>query len=598
MKKLLSLICAASLAAASLFASCGKKDDKKTDGNGGNDGTFTVSFEKIAEDMGAGWNLGNTLEANSGGTPDETCWGNPAATQEMIDAVAQAGFSTVRVPVSYLSKIDDNDGYKIDSAWLDRVQEVVDYCYKDNLYVIINVHGDGYNTIDGGWLLVNGEDQDAIKKKYEAVWKQIAERFKGYDEHLVFESMNEVFNGEYSDPVTEQYQNLNDYNQIFVDTVRSTSGNNTHRWLLVPGWNTNIDYTCGDYGFKMPEDTKCTAKENRLMLSVHYYDPWDYCGTETVKTYLWGAKGTQLLEKYDGLTDKAMATWGDESHLETQFTKLNDQFVSKGIPVVIGEYGCIDKSNANATLVGVVTENRAYFDGYVAGTAASKGIIPVYWDNGANGAYGFGLFDRKTYEQTQPEIISAITTAVKEKNPQSGIDTEVNASVEKKDEVHAYIGIQTKVYTFRNSYDDASYGADSEWFNTLIKWDDTDGDGKSDDIVDTGATFTDAVISENGTYKVSVSGYDFSQDCEGLNMLFVSTDFPYYTTTGIKDVVLYCDDVAYEVKKPYIMADSSGNMYIEILNTYNEDAEPMEITMPKDSFSIEFTITGVNNVVG
>lgn len=589
MKKILSLFCAASMLTASLFTGC--DSSKKED-------SFTVSVKDIAADMGAGWNLGNTLEANSGGTPGETAWGNPAVTQDMISAVADAGFSTVRVPVSYLDMIDDSDNYKIDSKWLDRVQEVVDYCYKEDLYVIINVHGDGYNTIDGGWLLVNGEDQDYIKEKYEAVWKQIAERFDSYDEHLIFESMNEVFNGEYNDPIPEQYDNLNAYNQIFVDTVRSTSGNNKHRWLLVPGWNTDIDFTCGDYGFEMPEDKKCSADENRLMLSVHYYAPWDYCGTETVKTYLWGEKGKQLLEKYEGLSDKAMATWGDETYLNTQFDKLSDQFVSKGIPVIIGEYGVIDKSNANATLGGVVTENRAYFDSYVAGTAASKGIIPVYWDNGYNGAYGFGLFDRNTYEQTQPEIIESIVNAVKNKDASVALDLNVDSGASTSNEVHAYLGVQTNVYTFRNAYSDGTYGASSEWFNTLIKWGDTNGDGKNDDIVDTGAVFTDATITENGSYTVGVSGYDFSQDSDGLNMLFISTDFPYYTSMGVKDVVINCDGTEYKVEKPIVMADNSGNMYVELVNIYNTDAVPAEYVMPTDSLSVTFTITGTENVLG
>ena len=127
--------------------------------------TFTISADRLAETLGAGWNYGNTLEANSGGHPSETVWGNPEASQEMINAVADAGFSTVRVPVSYLDYIDDNNGYKVDETWLNRVQEVVDYCYKRELNVIINVHGDGYNSINGGWLLCNGDNQDYIKEK-------------------------------------------------------------------------------------------------------------------------------------------------------------------------------------------------------------------------------------------------------------------------------------------------------------------------------------------------------------------------------------------------------------------------------------------------
>lgn len=598
-KKILSLFCSAVLTAAAFTGCGGSSSSKEEEGKTKNDGKFTVSVNDIAEDMGAGWNLGNTLEAAKDGQVGETKWGNPEATQEMIDAVADAGFSTVRIPVSYLDKIDDDNNYKIDSEWLDRVQEVVDYCYNKDLYVIINVHGDGYYTVDGGWLLC-AEDETAqteIKAKYEAVWKQIATQFADYDEHLIFESMNEVFNNNYNDPNPDAYSNINAYNQIFVDTVRDTGSNNTHRWLLVPGWNTNIDYTCGDYGFEMPTDEKCSADEKRLMLSVHYYDPWDYCGTETVKTYLWGEKGAQIVSD-QGANEKSKATWGEEDYLEGQLDKLKTQFVDQGIPVIVGEYGCIDKTTANSDYSSAIAENRVYYNGFFAGTAASKGIIPVYWDNGINSTYGFGLFDRKTYEQTQPEIISAIVNAVKNKNPQEGLDVKVDASVEKQSEVHAYLGIQTNVYTFRNAYGDGTYGADSEWFNTLIKWgEDQDGDGK-DDIIDTGATFQDATITENGEYTVGVSGYDFSQDSEGLNMLFISTDFPYYSTMGIKDVVLHCDDKEYPVDHPIVSTDDSGNLYIEIINIYNEDTSVMEYEMPTDSFSVSFSITGMANVIG
>ncbi|MCD8188233.1 MAG: glycoside hydrolase family 5 protein [Ruminococcus sp.] len=586
-KKILSLLCSAVLT-LSAFVGCGSKDSESEEKN---DGNFTVSVADIAADMGAGWNLGNTLEANSGGTPIETAWGNPEASQEMIDAVAEAGFNTVRVPVSYLSKIDDANDYTIDEEWLDRIEEVVNYCYNNDMYVIINIHGDGYNSVEGGWLLVNGDDQDTIKEKYEAVWRQIAERFADYDEHLIFESMNEVFNGEYSDPPEEMYANLVEYNQIFVDTVRETGSNNTHRWLMVPGWNTDINYTCGDYGFEMPTDEGNSADENRLLLSVHFYDPWDYAGQEDTRTYLWGNMGQQIVE-VNQASPNAKASWGEEEYVEEQLQKLKTQYVDQGIPVAIGEYGCIDKSSANSGIIDEITLNRVYYDGFIAGTAASMGIVPVYWDNGYNGNFGFGLFNRSTYEQTQPEIIEAIVTAVRDKNPEVGMSMTVTQKTETQSEVHAYVGIQTQAYTFRNSYTDGTYGADSEWFNTLIKW------GEDDEIIDTGAVFEDATITGDGTYTVGVSGYDFSQDSEGLNMLFISTDFPYYSTMGIKDVVLYCDDTEYAVKNPIVSTDDAGNLYIEIVNIYNTDTSEMEYEMPTDSFEVSFTITGTDMVVG
>ncbi len=594
-KKLLSLACTAVMA-ASVFTGC--SSESKSESSAEKESNFTVSLENITEELGAGWNLGNTLEANSGGTPNETVWGNPAASQEIIDMVADAGFNTIRIPVSYLSKINDADGYKIEEAWLDRVKEVVDYCYKKDLYVIINVHGDGYNSVQGGWLLVNGGDQDYIKEKYEAVWKQIAEKFADYDEHLIFESMNEVFDGEYTDPTPERYANLVTYNQVFVDTVRATGSNNTHRWLLVPGWNTNINYTCDDYGFEMPTDEKNTAGENRLMVSVHCYDPWDYCGTENDKTFLWGVRGQEIVE-VNKADIRNKATWGEEDHIEEQMNKLKTTFVDNGFPVIIGEYGCIDKTTANAGIPNQIAENRVYYNGFLAGTAASMGITPVYWDNGHNGKYGFALFNRTTLEQTQPEIISAIVTAVKDKNPQAGLGSTVSGeTAEKQSSIHAYIGIQTKVYTFRNACTDTTYGIDSEWFNTLIKWgEDSDGDGK-DEIIDTGAVFEDVEITEDGTYTVGVSGYDFSADSDALNMLFISTDFVYAPTLRIKDIVLHIDDQDIPVADPIITADAAGNLYIELVNIYNTEAPAIEYTMPKDSFKISFTLEGVSNIIG
>lgn len=600
-----ALLCSLSMAASAV--SCSSGNGSSAPENGGDnsasskaDSNYTISLDSFADTLGAGWNYGNTLEACTAGTPSETVWGNPAASQEMINAVADAGFKTVRIPVSYLSKIDDNNGYKIDEAWLSRVNEVVDYCYNRDLNVIINMHGDGYNSIDGGWFLCNGDNQDYIKEKYAAVWKQIAEKFKDYDEHLIFESMNEEFDGEYHDPVPEYYANINSYNQIFVDTVRSTGEKNTHRWLLMPGWNTDINYTTGDFGFELPTDEQNTAGEGRIVVSVHCYDPWDYCGDESKgKIFLWGKKGDEIIE-VNKASKKSKPNWGDETYLAGQVQKLKEKFVDNGIPVIVGEYGCIDKTNGNAGIPNQIAENRAYWDGFFAGTCASMGITPVYWDNGYNGPYGFGLFKRDTAEQSQPEIIETIIRAVNDKDPDAGMSTKITSytsqKADEKKEAGAYIGIQTEKYTFRNSCTDGQYGAATEHFNTLIRWEDTDGDG-SDDIVDAGAKFEDAVIKESGTYTVAVTGYDFSADSESLNMLFVSTDLAYSPKVGIKDVKLYCDDTEIPVKNPVVMEDANGNLYIELVNKYNDALSPIDYTMAKDSFKIEFTIEGVENVI-
>ncbi|GKX67529.1 glycoside hydrolase family 5 protein [Inconstantimicrobium mannanitabidum] len=362
-----------------------------------------LNSSQIVSAMGAGWNLGNQLDANLNGTPSETAWQNPVITQALIQKVKAAGFKTIRIPVSYLSKIGSAPNYTVDPAWLVRIKQVVDYAYNQGLYVIINMHGDGYKSVSGSWLLCDSNDQGTIKTKYQKVWKQIATTFASYNEHLIFESMNEEFDGTYGAPNTTYYANINAYNQIFVDTVRQVGGNNSSRWLLIPGWNTNIDYTVGNYGFKLPTDnyrsTSIPKSEKRIMISVHYYSPWDFCGDESGTVTQWGATSTNASKK---------STWGQEDYLNSQFQSMYNKFVTQGYPVVIGEYGSIDKTNfdsANNTY-------RAAFAKAVCSTAKKYSCVPVYWDNGHNGQYGFGLFNRSNCTLTQQGIIDAIMSVM------------------------------------------------------------------------------------------------------------------------------------------------------------------------------------------
>ncbi len=362
-----------------------------------------LNASQIVSAMGAGWNLGNQLEANSNGTPSETAWSNPTVTKALIQAVKTAGFNTIRIPVSYLSKIGSAPDYTIDPTWLARIKEVVDYAYSQGMFVVINIHGDGYNSVTNSWLLCNSSDQTTIKAKYQKVWEQIANTFVNYNEHLIFESMNEEFDGTYGTPNTNYYSNINAYNQIFVDTVRQTGGNNSARWLLVPGWNTNIDYTVGNYGFELPTDTyrstTVPSSEQRIMISSHYYSPWDFCGDQSGTITQWGLAATNSAKK---------STWGQEDYLNSEFKSMYDKFVTQGYPVVIGEYGSVDKTSADPTN----STYRAAFAKSVCLTAKQYGCVPIYWDNGYNGQYGFGLFNRSTYTVTQQGIIDAIMSGI------------------------------------------------------------------------------------------------------------------------------------------------------------------------------------------
>lgn len=401
MRKFISRAAALLLAGVmtAAVAGCGKNSDSEAKDTAKK--WTELDQTQITEAMGLGWNLGNQLEASSGGLPSETCWGNPEITKELIDTIKAQGFKTVRIPVSYLDMIGDGPDYKIDTNWLDRVQEVVDYVVNNDMFAIVNMHGDGYYTVDHSWLLCAEDDdkQTEIKDKYGKVWTQIADRFKDYDQHLIFESMNEEFNNDYGKPDEKAYDNINAYNQIFVDSVRATGSNNEKRWLLLPGWNTNIEYTAGDdYNFKIPTDKGCKADGKRIMISVHYYDPFNFTIDEnkTAKTQ-WGK---YAVKNYDN--------WGQEDYVDSQMALLNEKFVSQGYPVVIGEFGAQDKTEKFADY----NEFRRYWSEYLIKAAKKNGVVCVYWDNGYNGNKGFGIINRFDYTITQPDLIAGMMRAI------------------------------------------------------------------------------------------------------------------------------------------------------------------------------------------
>ncbi len=375
-----------------------------------------LNASQVVADMGAGWNLGNSLEATVDGLPSETAWNNPTVTQALIDRVQAAGFKTIRIPVSYLNHIGSGPSYTISPSWLNRVQEVVDYAHSRGMYVVINMHGDGYKSVAGSWLICDASDQTTIKAKYQSAWQQIATKFKDYDDRLILESMNEEFDGQYGDPTEPCYSNINSYNQIFVDTVRQSGGNNSSRWLLVPGWNTNIEYTAGDYGFVIPNDShrspSIPSSEQRIMISVHYYSPWDFAGEENGNITQWGTGATN---------PSRTSTWGQADYMDAQLKMTYDAFVTRGYPVVVGEYGSIDKSSHDSTN----NRYRQDFARALVATAKKYGAATIYWDNGVNGQYGFGLFNRSTNAVTQPGIVDAIMSGLGESQGQPSGSTAI-----------------------------------------------------------------------------------------------------------------------------------------------------------------------------
>lgn len=403
------------------------------------DDTFDLlgQYETV-EAMGSGWNLGNTLEANSNGTPSETVWGNPQASSALMKLIKNSGFNTIRIPVSYLSKIGSAPDYKIDAVWLSRVKEVVDMALAEDLYVITNIHGDGYHGVTGGWLLCDAQNQTEIKAKFKAVWQQIATTFKDYDEHLIFESMNEVFDGTYEwqnpgvpYPNAGYYQNINDYNQIFVETVRPISLNNAKRWLLIPGWNTDIDLTSEAKGFKIPEDKYVdrSTSGKRLMISVHYYAPWDLCGDDTDEGVTrWGDEAWRQ-------NSSKCTTYGQgansESTMSGQFDKLKSWFTSQGYPVVVGEYGTVDKTSYDAEN----SKYTAYWTKTLCENARRVGAVPVLWDNGhLSTAKGFATINRATNTVGRTYIVDAINEAFDQE-----IEIDTTAAKTKLELITSYI---------------------------------------------------------------------------------------------------------------------------------------------------------------
>jgi len=358
------------------------------------DNTGMGSTAKVlAAKMFAGWNLGNSLESPG----DETAWGNPIVTQKLIDSVKAAGINAIRIPCAWNSHIENAGTCKLNALWLARVKEVVDYCFNKGMYVIINIHW------DGGWLQDNPTytKQYTVNAKQKALWQQIAVNFRDYDEHLLFAGTNEVNSGS-TTPVEENFIVQMSFNQTFVDAVRSTGGKNAYRDLIIQAFNTNIDL--GVSHLTVSTDTV----KSRLMVEVHYYDPWEFTGLEadaswgTVKN-LWGTAYSVYGK---------ISAWGQEDWVQTQFQKMKTNFVDKGYPVILGEYGAIRRSALTDTTLVHHLASRAYYIQYVGQQAKNYGMVPFYWDNGATGNLGFGIFNRSNGSVFDRQALNAYITGV------------------------------------------------------------------------------------------------------------------------------------------------------------------------------------------
>jgi len=351
-----------------------------------------------------GWNLGNTLEAPGG----EGTWA-PAVTQQLINNVAAAGFNTIRIPVAWDHYANPRTR-QIDPAWLARVKQVVDWCYAANLTVVINNHW------DGGWFDSCGfrRFDSKINAKMQSYWTQIANTFKTYDSRLLFCAANEPDANTAAETAV-----LLQYYQTFVNAVRATGGNNTTRWLVLPGPGTNLDYTY-DWMNTLPTD----PTPGRLAIDVHYY-PFQFCLMQTDETwgnrfYFWG----QGYHTADPNLQIRNSTWGEETYTLESIQKMKTKFTSKGIPVLFGEFGAI-KRIEYPDLTGVELNrhlaSRTWFNEVVVDLCNENGVKPFYWDEGWLGKDGFALFDRNSGALVDPDSARALTGGAALPPPSGGL---------------------------------------------------------------------------------------------------------------------------------------------------------------------------------
>lgn len=389
LKKKRFKVLSAVLASAALFTGCNNADTG-VQGTGAEIPKFNIAAKELPESEGltfvqnlkVGWNLGNTLDATqktSVDTASETSWGAPVTTVDMIKAVKNAGFNTLRLPVTWHNHIDNNN--TISEDWLKRVKEVVDYGYKNGMYVILDIHHD----TDLKYFYPTYEKLEQSKKFVTDIWTQLCETFKDYDEHLIFECMNEPrlvgTDNEWwvdvnSGLAKEVIDCIMQTNQAFVDLVRASGGKNADRYLMVPSYCASPDFACCDL-FSPPTDSA-----NKVIVSAHSYEPYDFALSDNMNSNSFSESSGSVIEE--------------------KMAALYDKFVSKGIPVVIGEFGSRNK-NEN-------TEARVKHAAFYAANAKAYGIPCIWWDNNAFKGDGelFGILDRNEGTWLYPDIVLAL----------------------------------------------------------------------------------------------------------------------------------------------------------------------------------------------
>lgn len=328
---------------------------------------------RFVNSMGSGINIGNTLDAtrvrenkaDASVEYYETYWNNPPITKELISMIKEAGFGIIRIPVSWDEHMDEEG--KLDERWLNRVEEVVTYGIEEGLYVILDAHHES-------WLTPLPEKELAVKGRLCILWRQVAERFMDYPEKLLFEGMNEPriigSANEWKGGTEEERKVVNRLNAAFVETVRGTGGNNKTRWLILTTYGGNSE----EIAIKELE----LPKDNKIIVAVHAYTPYSFT-QDNHGTSVWNKDNQEDTESIHELMER-----------------LHRFFIRENIPVILTEFGCIDKDNS---------KERVAWTQYYTEKARAKQIGYIWWDNGKE----YSLMDREQYSWNTPEMVEVLT---------------------------------------------------------------------------------------------------------------------------------------------------------------------------------------------
>lgn len=582
-----------------------------------------LSSKELADkEMGAGINLGNTLEAvqfieNKDKITDRTqydqAWSQPVTTRAYIDEIHSYGINTLRIPVAWSNGDIDDGTYTIKGALLDRVEEVANYALDQGMYVIINDHWDnqwwgqfGACTKDAeGNKVVDEQTRKNAWVRYERYWTQIAERFKGYSDHLIFEGANEELGDRLNDAICingpakgyqkpdnagkdiktcggnlntdELYEMTNKINQKFVDIIRASGGNNANRHLLIPGYDTNISKTV-DERYQMPKDTA----QDKLFLSVHFYDPNDLCLNSGGGDY----------------------TEADQKANQESFAKLK-KFSDAGYGIILGECAVCEPSATTSSVTQWFNDTFTY--------AQEVSAVPVLWDIGAyfdrtkpamnykDIAVFYNTINGVSGKTDMTRITGGATPAIKDDNGFTLPDY-LDVNVWGKAGIHAYMFYQTSSWDYRNAYK-----AIRQLGNNAHAWEYIQATG-SENTVDT--KVTDVHITDNGTYTVSLDGVDLS-GATGFKLLGISTDID---TQKYEDIKMTVEKIVIDGKELELATDKliwkEDDPYYDFMaiNVYDKVNEQKDfalgeanenelLKLPQKNMEITFTISGLDEAL-